>query len=84
MNLPQCLIAYIIKKIVFRSVGRRVYSPVFSSFVLMIWGRLLLENDADVEARDSEEWSPFHWACQLGNVYTARLLIAAGEQLFGC
>lgn len=44
-----------------------------------LWVRLLLENDADVEARDSEEWSPFHWACQLGNVYTARLLIAAGE-----
>ena len=44
----------------------------------ILFARLLLENGADVEALDSEEWSPFHWACQLGNVYTARLLIAAG------
>ena len=41
--------------------------------------RLLLEYGADVEALDSEEWSPFHWACQLGNVFTARLLMSKGD-----
>lgn len=51
---------------------------IMMEMTLVSRSRLLLEYGADVEALDSEGWSPFHWACQHGNVYTARLLMTRG------
>jgi ankyrin repeat protein len=43
--------------------------------------RVLLERGADIEARDSDNWTPLHVACAWGHLAVTRLLLDAGADM---
>ena len=43
--------------------------------------RLLLEKDADTEAREDDQWTPLHRAARWGNDEVARLLLERGADV---